>query len=115
MWVLSCILGLIRRVITSVDVGVGIPMGSPYPWEWDGNGSQIFPVGSPYGSPCGNPYDRRGGSKVKVVCQKFYRGCMQDLMAISAATLVGHLRFPHIQIGVITIQKKVVSKMPYLA
>ena len=86
------------------------------PWGWNshgdphthGNGNQIFPVGSPYdipmwespyGAPYGDPYDRSGGSKIKVVCQKFYRRGMQDLMAISVATLVGHLQFPHIQIG----------------
>ena len=56
-------------------------------------------MGIPICIPCGNPYDRPGGSKIKVVCQKFYRGGMQDLMAISVATLLGHLQFPHIQIG----------------
>ena len=25
------------------------PWGSPYPWEWDGNGNQIFPCGDPHG------------------------------------------------------------------
>ena len=46
-----------------------------------------------------SPYDRPGRSKIKVVCQKFYRACMHDFMVISVATLVGHLQFPHIQIG----------------
>ena len=46
-------------VFIRVAVGWEFPWRSVYPWE------------SPYGFPYEDPYDRPGGSKIKVVCQKF--------------------------------------------